>query len=341
MSMCEKLDGIIEEMNFRDKIFGNIKIEDPLVLDLINTPSFQRLKRINQYGGVNLVYPTYQVSRFEHSVGVWWILKSLGASLEVQVAGLLHDIGHTAFSHMVDMAMENKDENFHEGIELNLRANDEIRRIFKKYKVKIIEADQCPEIKRDSKDIGADRLDYGIRDYYGALGIKTRFGLDVLKNVRLKNRSIVFTSKLVARKYALTALKAMWKVIYEPKVAVVYQSLVEVIRNGISQGWLKKEDLRNDDQCVFNIIKKNKSKFPEKYLKIFEKPFVTKEVKKSADYDFHHVKLRARYFDPIIDLGVGEQRLSWIDNNFLKVLKKNEKVFEKRKEGVYIKVEFK
>lgn len=328
-------------MNFKDRIFGNIKIEDPLILDLINTPSFQRLKRINQYGGVNLIYPTYQVSRFEHSIGVWWILKNLHTSTEIQVAGLLHDIGHTAFSHMVDMAMENKNENYHEGIESHLDANDEIRKILKKYRVKTIEADQCPEIKRDPVDIGADRLDYGIRDYYGAVGRKTRFGLKVLTNVRLKNRSIVFTNKLTARKYALTALKAMWKVIYEPKVAVVYQSLIEIIRSGLSEGWLKNEDLNKDDQYAFDVIKKNKDKFPEKYSKIFEKSFIAKEVKKGAGYDFHHVKLRARYFDPIIDLGGGEQRLSEIDNSFIKVLKKNKKVFEKRKKGVYIKVKFK
>jgi len=90
--MCEKPDVIIGTMNFNDRIFGEIKIDDQLILDLINTPSFQRLKRINQYGGVNLIYPTYQVSRFEHSIGVWWILKSLNTGVEIQVAGLLHDI---------------------------------------------------------------------------------------------------------------------------------------------------------------------------------------------------------------------------------------------------------
>lgn len=338
--MCEKQDVIIGSMNFADRIFGNIKIEDPLILDLIKTASFQRLKRINQYGGVNLIYPTYQVSRFEHSIGVWWILQSLNTLIEIQVAGLLHDIGHTAFSHMVDMAMKNKNENFHEGIESYLDANDEIRKILKKYKIKIIEADQCPEIKRDSMDIGADRLDYGIRDYYGAVGRETRFGLKILENIRLKNRSIVFTNKLMARKYALTALKAMWKVIYEPKVAVVYQSLVEVMRSGLSEGWLKREDLKHDDQYVFDVIKKNRNKFSEKHLKIFEKSFVAKEVEKSTGYDFHHVKLRARYFDPIIVSNGGKQRLSEIDNSFVEVLKKDEEIFEKRKKGVYIKINF-
>ena len=237
--------------------------------------------------------------------------------------------------------MKNKNENFHEGIESFLDANDEIRKILKKYRVKIIEVDQCPEIKRDFMDIGADRLDYGIRDYYGAVGRETRFGLKVLENVRLKNRSIVFTNKLTAREYALTALKAMWKVIYEPKVAVVYQSLVEIIRSGLSGGWLKNEDMNKDDQYAFDVIKKNKNKFPEKYSKIFEKSFVAKEVKKDAGYNFHHVKLRARYFDPLVDRGGKLINLSKFDKIYLNTLEINRKIFEKRKKGVYIKVEFK
>lgn len=337
MSMREKLDVIIGCMDFADRIFGSIKIEDPLILDLINTPSFQRLKRINQYGGVNLIYPTHQVSRFEHSVGVWWILKSLHTSSEIRVAGLLHDIGHTAFSHMIEMAMKNKNEDLHEH---TLKSKYDIKKILKKYNVKIIEPDLCPEIKRSSMDIGADRLDYGIRDYYGALGIKTRFGLEVLKNVRLKNRSIVFTSKLVARKYALTALKAMWKVIYDPKVAVVYQSLIEIIRVGLNDGWLNKKDLNQDDKYVFNKIKENRIKFSSLYLKIFERAFVAKEVNGNEKHDFYHVKLRSRYFDPLVLRKGRILNLSKFDKIYKQELDKYSMIFEKRKKGIGIKVNF-
>lgn len=324
-------------MNFQDRIFGNIKIEDPLILDLIHTPSFQRLKRVNQYGGVNLIYPTYQVSRFEHSIGVWWILKSLNTSTEIQVAGLLHDIGHTAFSHMVEMAMKNKNEDLHEH---TLESKYDIKKILKKYNVKIIEPDLYPEIKRSSVDIGADRVDYAIRDYYGAIGKKTLFGLEVLDNLKIRDRLIVFTNKPIARRFAITGLKAMWKVIYDPKVAVVYQSLIEIIRVGLNDGWLNKKDLKQDDKYVFNKIKENRIKFPSLYLKIFERPFIAREVEKSEKYDFYHVKLRSRYFDPLVLTKGKILNLSKFDKIYKQELDKYSMIFEKRKKGIGIKVNF-
>lgn len=328
-------------MNFEDRIFGNVKIEDSLILDLIHAPSFQRLKRINQYGGVNLIYPTYQVSRFEHSIGVWWILKSLNTSMEIQVAGLLHDIGHTAFSHMVDRAMKNKEENFHTNYKQNMDLNNDILKIFKKYGIEIINPDLYPEIKGLSSEIGADKIDYAIRDYYGAIGKKTLFGLEVLNNIKIQDRVIIFTNEPMARKYAIKGLKAMWKVIYDPKVAVVYQSLTEIIRVGLKDGWLSEKDLKKDDKYVLNVIKENKLKFPVINFRIFEKSFIAREVKKSEKYDFYDIKLRARYFDPLVDCGGKIINLSKFDNIYLRELNRYRKVFEKRKNGVFIRVDFK
>lgn len=93
-------------MKIHDRLYNEITVDDPIIESLINTKPFQRLKEINQYGGVNFFFPDrYQVSRYQHSLGVYHVLKGIGADLDVQVAGLLHDIGHTAFSHMYDMAL--------------------------------------------------------------------------------------------------------------------------------------------------------------------------------------------------------------------------------------------
>jgi HD superfamily phosphohydrolase len=51
-------------MNITDEIYGEIVIENELILRLINTKPFQRLKEINQYGAVNFVFEEgYQTSR--------------------------------------------------------------------------------------------------------------------------------------------------------------------------------------------------------------------------------------------------------------------------------------
>lgn len=323
-----------------DRIYGEIIIDDPLVISLIETPAFQRLKRINQYGGVNFVYPTYQVTRYEHSIAVWWILYKLGCSLEIQINGLLHDIGHAAFSHMLDMAKSDKSESFHEVKVPNFDLMKPINTILEERRIKLANPDEFPEIKRPLPDVGADRIDYAVRDYYGAIGENTQFGQEVIDNLTIVDRNIVFTDPKVAEKYALTGLESMQKAIYDPKVAVVYQAIVEMFRVGLSEKWIVEEDLMQDDLHILNIFKKNRGRFPSKYIDVFEVPFVAEEVSEESEYDFFFVKLKARYFDPLVKNDNGAKRLSEINSHFSKSLREKIKLFEKHKTGVYIKVKF-
>ncbi len=327
-------------MKINDRIYGRIEIDNPLILELIASNPFQRLKKLNQYGGVNLVYPSkYQVSRFEHSIGVWHILKTLGASLEVQAAGLLHDIGHTAFSHMVDMALQNTRENFHELNIHRIKNFNQLMNILKKYHLSLKKIDDYREVKRSLPDIGADRLDYAVRDYVGATGQNRSLGKKVIKSIKLMDHNIVFSDLSVAKMYAITGLRAMWHVVYEPKVAVVYQAIVEIIRRGFGEKWLSENDLFEDDKTVLKIILNNKSRLDTKYINIFTKRFSVKEGT-AVDFDFHHTKNKIRYFDPLILWKGIKKHLSEVDKTFSKQLKNYLKIFESRKKGTYYKVTF-
>jgi len=89
-----------------DGIHGSMKLSG-LILDLVKTPEFQRLRSIRQLGLAYLVYPGANHSRFEHSLGAWNVAKRLAQEVELsenesmllQVGALLHDIGHGPFSH--------------------------------------------------------------------------------------------------------------------------------------------------------------------------------------------------------------------------------------------------
>jgi len=89
-----------------DGIHGSMKL-DGIILDLVKTPEFQRLRNIKQLGLAYVVYPGANHSRFEHSLGVWNTARRLSeeAGLDenegmlLQVGALLHDIGHGPFSH--------------------------------------------------------------------------------------------------------------------------------------------------------------------------------------------------------------------------------------------------
>uniref|UniRef100_A0A0D6R5S2 HD domain-containing protein n=1 Tax=Araucaria cunninghamii TaxID=56994 RepID=A0A0D6R5S2_ARACU len=101
----------------RDNVHGNIYL-DPLSLRFIDTEQFQRLRDVKQLGICYQVYPGAVHSRFEHSLGVYWLageaiqrLKQYqGAELDIdpfdistiKLAGLLHDVGHGPFSHVFD-----------------------------------------------------------------------------------------------------------------------------------------------------------------------------------------------------------------------------------------------
>ena len=100
----------------RDPLWNNIRV-DPLALQLIDTPAFQRLRYVRQLGLAFLVYPGASHSRFEHALGTYHLTRRAilllaergdlrdvddGARREVVVAALLHDIGHYPFSHALE-----------------------------------------------------------------------------------------------------------------------------------------------------------------------------------------------------------------------------------------------
>lgn len=99
-----------------DNIHGYINI-DELASSIIETPIFQRLRNIHQTGVLYLVFPTACHSRFEHSIGTYYLSKLMITNIKnsnkelniseelislVSIAGLCHDLGHLLFSHLFD-----------------------------------------------------------------------------------------------------------------------------------------------------------------------------------------------------------------------------------------------
>jgi len=84
-------------MIVNDKLYAKVEITSPVLLELIKSKSMQRLKKIAQHGIPNKYYHYAGGNRFDHCVGVMLLLKRLGTTEEEQVAGLLHDVSHTAF----------------------------------------------------------------------------------------------------------------------------------------------------------------------------------------------------------------------------------------------------
>lgn len=91
-------------MYLEDEIYGKIEVNEPVLVEIINSYELQRLKEISMAG----YYPgcpefnNPEYNRYNHSVGVLLLLRRYGASLAEQIAGLIHDVSHSAFSHTID-----------------------------------------------------------------------------------------------------------------------------------------------------------------------------------------------------------------------------------------------
>lgn len=167
------------EKFFRDPLYGFIGVTHK-ELELLSTPSVQRLRRIKQLGNTHLVYPSACHSRFEHTLGLH-IANRMAEKLKlnedeieiIRYAALLHDIGHGPLSHNFETILEsvNNKKIGHENVTLKIISEDkDISRILGDKKDDILslfnERNDTVNRKILSGNIDADRLDYLRRDSY-------------------------------------------------------------------------------------------------------------------------------------------------------------------------------
>ena len=107
----------------KDCIYRFIQVS-ALCKKFIDTPEFQRLRNIKQLGLAQFVYPSATHTRLEHSLSVMHLAVVVDELRQhdqeitgrekdiVQLAGLLHDVGHIAFSHLFDYMLEENNIHF-------------------------------------------------------------------------------------------------------------------------------------------------------------------------------------------------------------------------------------
>ena len=187
-----------------DTIHGFIPISKN-IQKIIDTPEFQRLRDLKQLGATNYVFPSATHTRFEHSIAVSYLGKTMIENIKnnqpklnisqrdielIEIAGLIHDIGHGPFSHLWDHYVIFKDEKEHEE-----RGCDIFKNMIKKYKLDIgdEEFEQIceiinPSIKNKNRwyyqiiankqcQLDVDKIDYIQRDsfYIGEIGKNSNF----------------------------------------------------------------------------------------------------------------------------------------------------------------------
>jgi len=249
-------------------------VDYELIKQLINSFLFQRLRRIRQLSGVQMVFHGAEHSRFSHSLGVYEIanrfltvpdIKNALKEREQLVflsAALLHDIGHGAYSH----AFEDIFGVDHEEIGAKLIIeNQELRNILdtiddsfaldvssilrKEKKFPLIE-------QLISSQLDVDRLDYLERDAYFTGAAYGHIDLDrLIRVLYIKNGQVVFKISGIhaIENYLISRYHMYWQVYYHP-VSRAYEVVLEKIYQRVKDLLIADFSFSGNVEPLKNII---------------------------------------------------------------------------------------
>ena len=225
-----------------DPVFGFVNIPDEFIYELIQHPCLQRLNRIRQLGMASYVYPGAQHTRFHHTIGAMYLMEVALLNLRDKgheitrdeyrgalAAILMHDIGHTPFSHVLEDVLVNHVP--HEAISLLLmeRINEEKQGALQT--AIDIFRDRYPKRflhQLVSGQLDVDRLDYLQRDSFftgvseGSIGAAR-----IMKMLDVIDDKLVVESKGIysIEKFLMSRRFMYWQV-YLHKTAVASEKML-------------------------------------------------------------------------------------------------------------------
>lgn len=230
-----------------DPVYGFVTIRHPLILQLIDHPWFQRLRRVAQLGLSHLVYPGALHNRFQHAIGAMHLMQNaideirlkghtITAEEEVSLlaAVLLHDIGHGPFSHALEFTlakgvhheyissimMEKLNEDF--SGKLSMAIDIFNNRYHKKFLHELV-----------SSQLDMDRLDYLARDSFFSGVVEGQVGSErILKMLDVVNDQLVVEEKGIysIEKFIVARRFMYWQVYLHRTVLSAEFMLVSVMK---------------------------------------------------------------------------------------------------------------
>lgn len=225
-----------------DPVFGFINVSEGLLLDIINHPYMQRLARIKQMGLSSVVYPGAQHTRFQHSLGAFYLMSEALLHLSakgieitkdeaeaVEAAILMHDLGHGPFSHVLEEVIVTGIS--HEEISLMLMNRMNIEMGGKlDLAIKIFKDEYSKRFLHQlvSGQLDVDRLDYLRRDSFYTGVVEGNIGsARIIKMLDVKDDHLVIESKgIYSIENFLTARRLMYWQVYLHKTSVSCEQML-------------------------------------------------------------------------------------------------------------------
>ncbi len=251
----------------KEIIINRSKDEELMIMELIETEAFQRLRRIKQLGPASLIFHGAESSRFTHSIGVFCVARQIFNKLveidpnfeknrlTVYGAALLHDLGHGPLSHTSEEIFDHDHEIWSKSL---IKDYYPINSILKKFDndipKKIGELFSSKNLISHpmktliSSEIDCDRLDYLLRDSYNT---GTKYGLVDLERIISAltfspDGGIAIKPKgVIAIEHFLVLRNIMYRTIYNHRInevsSWILENIIRSVRNGLKDKiWIDK-----------------------------------------------------------------------------------------------------
>lgn len=324
-------------MRIGDVLYGHFEVEEVLE-QLILSNEVQRLKDVHMAGPAYLQNPLWNETRYEHSVGVMLLIRKLGGTLEEQIAGLLHDVSHTAFSHVIDLALENESDDYHEKIKADLVEHSELPKLLQAYGFdyeQILFDDQkWTLLEQEAPKLCCDRIDYTLREIHRYFEVPLSEIKQFIEDIQIHDGQITLRSIDWAVWFIDQYHKVVIDFFYDPRNICSYEWMAQIIRIGLAEDMITMMDLLVTDTAFIEKIRRMDSEVIQSLIKRMEAPVSYVVCKKEDNYDIYQKK-KTRIVDPIL---IRDKQLVSASTVSEKARSKVEQLRSDSEQGIYLKL---
>ena len=294
-----------------DLVYSKFQITSPFALEIIQCELFQNLKNISQFGLPDKYYHLDGYSRYEHSIGVYILLDKLEASEEEKIAGLLHDISHTAFSHLVDWVIgDHLKEDFQDKRHSAVLNSPELSSIISKFGYKpeaFAEYETYTLLEQPTPFLCADRIDYVFRESDPEIARRC------LPALTTNNGLIVFEDPHAALIFAENFLDKQSNHWAGYEGITRYTLFSNLLKLALDDGVITKEDFFGSEQEILATLETANRPEYSRVLEILEKDDLS-----NLPRSENPVQKKFRYVDPLVLINNEAEVLSSINEDFAK-----------------------
>ena len=308
-------------------IWGYEEMDHLLLEEVFVSPTMVRLDGVDQSGPTAYfgLDPTF--SRRDHCNGVWALLKRANVSLEEQLAGLLHDASHTAFSHLADLLFKH-DEVIHNGcyqdsIHEWFLDTMKIPTITKKFAIPLhmLNPDNASytALERPLPHLCADRIQYNIHTGVVFHRITQQEACDIVNDLHFEQDRWFFGTPELAKKFAELSVvfsRQVWGSEYN---YAFYQIFAQILQKALNDKLITKDEMHfGTDKAILKKLQKSNDPTIKELLKKCENIYAHFTIVAYGNGEFNF-KPKFRGINPLVRIKKNKfKMLTEIDASFKK-----------------------